>query len=290
MIDQQSLPTSLPFEESDTEETRVFTEFYLKYRRERRRMKTETKLADYDWTGLPDTFPIEVWIYKSHLLEFTSGISNTLNDLRRHIIALRAWDAVFDGLDDKTKQRLLIEFINPVATNVINLPHVIKARFGYAVAHLSFHANRARDDVVWKDDFPPERDVELNTAHKYAGCWKAYKRLQYAIEAIAANDYRKATREFRDRYVHRFPPHIEVGMSDFVTRERDAETGRVSYRIGGLGPIPLKDAITQLEIQHALCFKALDQFKKLVLEQIELLRAAYASPDDTGTSEITAST
>jgi hypothetical protein len=74
--------------------------------------------------------------------------------------------------------------------------------------------------------------------------------------------------QYRNKYHHRYPCHIEFGLSETFKRNV-GEKGVVSYSFGYSNPLQVKDIIPALKRQHAAAAKCFKSFQGLVQEQIE---------------------
>ncbi|MBL4708250.1 MAG: hypothetical protein JKY48_07415 [Flavobacteriales bacterium] len=241
-------------------------EEYRQYLMTRKNLSFPGKFAPYDWIK-KSSWQSPYMAYSYMLWEHAPEISNSINDLRRYIFSLDAWSERLSHHDDNTdKFKLIVEFINPIATLSINLPYVIRSQFIYSTAHLSHQANQSKDKN-WKDEFPLDSKVCFSTADKYGTSWKSYGKLKTTLETIANKEYISDTYNFRNLYNHRFPPRIELGQSGFVTRNV-ADKRQVSYGLGETKPLKLEQIVPLLKNQHAQLLRAFELYQKLIEEQI----------------------
>lgn len=230
-------------------------------------------LASYDWVRSPESWPIEYMAYSQMLCEHAREISNSINQLRRLIHSLEAWAVLISSKsssDDKFE--LIIEFIDPLATLLINLPYIIRSRLIYSAAHLSHQANQVKISG-WRDDIAIDSEIYFSEADKHGAAWKSYKKLKVSLEKIAGRSYVKETHNFRNKYNHRYSPRIEIGLTGLVTRYVSG-SGQVSYGFGHTEPLKLACVVSALKSQHEFCFKAFCLYQKLVEEQILAIKGA----------------
>ncbi len=223
--------------------------------------------AEYDWYKLNENLPIEWFAYDQFLSEHARELANTINDLRRYIVSLSAWKEVLENTSgEQEKYNVVTEYVSPIATLALNMPYIIRSRFIYSVAHLSHQANKIKQDS-WIDDFPIDSEIYFEQADKYAKPWKRYTKFKQALEKIANKKYNESTHDFRNKYHHRYSPHIEYGLTGFVTRNVSTEGG-VSYGFGETEPLKLKDIIPVLENQYSQCMSAFKKYQDIVNDQI----------------------
>lgn len=223
--------------------------------------------ADYDWGNLPD--PLSgVWLAYGQIFdEFARELANTINQLVNKEQRLGAWETVTADLDQDALNNVLFEFVDPLATIALNLPAVIRDRIIFATAHLMHQANQALGFSDWRDDLPTDREIKRRDLEKHGHRWSATSDLLNALDRLAAQaDYDTATGNFRNRYHHRFPPRIGIGVTGLVTRVVEPKTKRISYEIGGAAPLSLAAIRAFLGQQIARAHDAYAAFKALVRE------------------------
>jgi hypothetical protein len=132
---------------------------------------SEGTVMPYEWDRLPKSLSVG-WIpYRYMFDEFSREIANSLNQLTNYARRLKTWSVVISSMADQEKLDAAHEFINPVAIVGLTLPYVIRSRFIFAVAHLCHQANRSRDGVKWRDDFPLDDEIYFDVADKYGAGW-----------------------------------------------------------------------------------------------------------------------
>ncbi len=231
------------------------------------KIKLPLPFAPYNWYELNNTLPAEWFAYSQFLSEHAGALANIINDLRRYIRSLSAWNKVLENIDEEQeKYNVVTEHISPLATLALNMPYVIRSRFIYSIAHLSHQANKAKQDS-WIDDLPIDSEIYFSAADKYGKPWEGYAKLKLALEKIANKKYDKSTHYFRNKYNHRYSSNIEFGLTGFATRTINKK-GDVSYGFGYTDPLLLKDIILLLESQCSRCMVAFKKYQTLVNDQI----------------------
>jgi hypothetical protein len=236
-------------------------------------LPAEGRVMPYGWTVFPETISAQWMAYGWMLEEFPRGLANTINDLTRLERSLRAWASVIEPLTDEEKLDATSQFIDAPATTAVNLPYVIRARFAFAVTHLSHQANQLKDPA-WRDELPDDDRIHLNEASKFGGKWSSYPKLHQKLERISGKDYTTATQNFRNIYTHRLEPRFVIGISNTVTRK--VADGSIQYAFGGNPPLDLKHVASALAIQRDRCYLAYEAFQVLVQEQCDLITAFIA--------------
>jgi len=244
---------------------------YKKFLEIRGDIERPGKLAEYDWYSLPNKLPFELSPYSHMLAEHSREISNSINELYRYITNLRAWDTIIHDLDDDFKYDLILEFISPFATLSINLIYAIRSRFIFSIAHLCHQANALKMRHEWKDDLPSDDEIYFDVADNKGKLWKSYSKLKLSLEKSGNNQFKTDTKDFRNKYHHRYSPRIELGHAEFVTRRR--EDNKVSYGMGGsTGPLKISELVPILTKQYLLFIECYEHYKKLIYEHIDAIQ------------------
>lgn len=252
---------------------------YRKFRQILKVTPFSGRYMPYDWAKLPHPISAQWMAYSLMLDEFARELANALNAFTNDVHRLRAWSKALETLSAKRQHAATHEFIDSLATNSLNLPYVVKGRFGYAAAHLCHQANMLKQGTSWVDDLPLDHDIYPHVGDRYGKLWPSYKPLKQALDAIGAGAFREGTGDFRNAYNHRFSPRFVVGMTQMVTRIVNEETGRVCYGFGGREPLDLSATVTLLEVEQAYFYTAFTCFQDLVREHEAAIRSqATAKP------------
>lgn len=246
---------------------------YRTYRRTLKATPFIGRYMPYDWADLPNPLSAQWMAYSQMLDEFARELANTINAFTNDVHRLRAWATVLEPLSAKRQLAATHEFVDTLATNALNLPYVVKGRFGFAAAHLCHQANMLKQGASWTDDLPLDHDIYPHVGDRYGKPWPSYKPLKQALDAIGAGAFREGTGDFRNAYNHRFSPRFVVGMTQLVTRIVDEETGRVSYGFGGREPLDLAATVALLEVEQDYFYAAFASFQQLVREHAAAIRA-----------------
>lgn len=225
------------------------------------------EFAPYNWLIFPDPLPINLMVYQMMANEQTLELSNSINELNRLIASLCAWAEVLSSLDDKDKNEIMIEFVDTKAITALNLPYVIRSRFIFSIAHLCHQANRFYS-ADWQDDLPLDKEIFFQSADKYGVGWKKYRKAKVAIEGIFNQKHQCETKEYRNKYHHRYSPRIEVGITNLVSRNIN-DDGDVSYGLGGCQPLKLAEIIPLLREQQVAGIRAYKKYQMLLFEHME---------------------
>jgi hypothetical protein len=244
---------------------------YRRYRAALRLVPPDGRIMPYEWTRLPTPRSLTWLLYGEMLDEFARELANTINDFTLNVDRLRAWAEVLPTLSDKQKADACHEFIDALATLTVNLPYVVKSRFIFATAHLSHQANMVHDRAAWLDDLPPDHRINIADANARGQRWTTYPTLKQSLEGLFGKAFRDATREFRHTYNHRFSPRFVIGLTQMVRRRVDPATGRISYALGGLKPLPLEVIAEFSARERNQAYGAFEAFQALIHEQSDAI-------------------
>lgn len=227
--------------------------------------------APYHWEGLAESMDMHWMAYHMKLKDYAINLANEINRLGRYLRHLEAWAQVLATYDEDERYELALEFVDPTAITVLNLPAVIKGRTIFFASHLCHQANRVNED--WQEDLEEDQKISLSTLSKRSTEWRAGALLIEKLGLIDDDDSRKAVRHFRNRFHHRDPPNIEIGFTAKVTKI-SAPPGRAMYAFGFEPPLLLAEIIAPLWLQHRLCLDAFRAFQRLVWEQLGAIERA----------------
>jgi hypothetical protein len=228
----------------------------------------QDRIAPYDWYKLPDKLSGFWMPYGMMLDEHCRQIANSINELLRYIDSLEAWGDVIKDKNEDNEWEIIVEFIIPLATLTINMPYIVRSRFIYSVVHLCHQCNLTKD-TKWVDKLPEEDKIWFNAADEYCSRWQRYTKLKVALEKIANTQFDEDTKDFRNKYNHRYSLGIEFGMAEFI--KRIVVDGMVSYALGDTAPLKIDQLLPVLKKQHANCLKAFEEYQNLVNEQISAI-------------------
>lgn len=216
-------------------------------------------------------------------------LTNTLNAWRGSLHRWYVWLEVLDGFTPDEAWEMQWEFVESIAFHCLFYPSATRDRFTL-VATNALHQVRLALEAGYADQLacdsspgrehknhvPSRKDRELQLASVVRNI-DGESRLMEAIRALDGEHYRSVTSNFRNLASHALPPGLTVGYTRMVTRDvipatRLVERGprefheepipgrqMVSYAVGGLAPLPMRELFMAnlSEFQLAkLCFDA----------------------------------
>lgn len=253
---------------------------FVEYRNLLRETAPCTPFMPYGWFQPPQTirldaeFGLQQMVYRDLVEEAARDLANGINHLIGITAKLEAWQKAMYGLDLQQKNEILHEFVQDLATMALLSPYTLKARFYFAVAHLSHQANVVRLRDEWTDDFstlPEDWAINEEWASKLTKSWRGWRALIRALNKVDDGNFKTRTEEFRSKHTHRFTPRIELGITQMVKRERIPDQSRPRYGIGGSLPLTLDMLIPALNEQCICLGECYSAFEKLVEEQSRAL-------------------
>lgn len=239
-----------------------------------------TPFMPYGWFKPPQTvkldseFGRQQMVYRDQADEAARDLANGINHLIGLTRRLEAWKSVLDGLDLPQKNDLLHEFVQDLAATALLTPYTIKARFYFAIAHLSHQANCVRQGPQWSDDFmtlPEDWGINEEIAARLAKPWRSWRTLIRALNTVDNGGYKTATDDFRSKHTHRFTPHVELGITQMMKRLPSQNAGSPCYGVGGSNPVMLDVLVNELKKQCVGLSKCYRAFQQLVGEQSAVL-------------------
>ncbi len=231
------------------------------------------ELVTYDWPTMPRKIPVHWMVYFEMLSDYSRELANILNQFLTYIDVLTAWDKVFLDYEEEDRLYLIHEFVEPICTICLNLPYVIRSRFIFFVTHLCHQANISLLGKKWKDDLPEDQCIDFKKMDKVATKWLAYKQLRLSMGQLADKKHQAEVNNYRHKFQHRYPPRIEVGLSEIIKRNIN-EAGRVSYAIGYSLPLRIGQITSSLKGQHAAAMRVYKCYQELVNEQLGKIMSA----------------
>jgi hypothetical protein len=217
--------------------------------------------------------PVDGWgtVAEAHL---GFMLTNEVNIFGQGLVKLAAWARVLDAADIDEKHELLLEFVSPLAAQVLNLPFALKNRFAFAAMRLSDEANRLCNkglkslERTTDDMKAPKWDL----LWRYGEPWTSCTRVQEAVEKIFPGGGKRVSLidTYRDRFVHRIPRYIGLGILEKTLVERN-ERGWI-VTTNNLPPLDLFEIVRELTPAHDACQQAHAALCALADEQWQHVR------------------
>jgi|TARA_R100000656_G_scaffold109232_1_gene81256 hypothetical protein len=248
------------------EETALFVEAYSRYRKIWENGRGPQNLAPYGHVEFPSQIPIHLGMFQGMAEEFLRELANELNRLDTHIEQLGAWMEVHKRYDQEDQMSLIMEFIEPLATVTFGQPSALRSRYIFSLSHTSHQANLHSQEGWSESKLPSDGGINYKVMKRCSENWAAFTRFAERFDNIDDSPWKTQTREYRNKYHHRFPPRFELGQTEYITRSIH-EDGNASYGFGGAEPLSIDSLLPHLREQHQQARSCFDLYSELIKEQ-----------------------
>jgi hypothetical protein len=255
-------------------ENNLFMIAYEKYRSFFSDGEIKPKFAPYGKIPEGAIIPLELGTYYFLLAEHSQGIANEINNLYYRIAQFSAWDKVLREYDHEEKLLLLLEFFDPIANLAIGLPYVIRSRFIYSLSHLSHQANLVLEPAWDESKLPLDREINFNTMRLTTEGWQGYTDFLMCFRELNNEEFSAVTRNYRNSNQHRYPPRVEVGHTEFVTRN-PKDTNNM-YAITSKEPLKISNILPLLLKQYYISMNCYNLYDKIICNQLAQMHSNFA--------------
>ena len=221
--------------------------------------------------------PLDVWATPAEV--HTWNLTNEVNAFGESIQKIDAWARIFDTFTRDEQVTLVTEFINPLAVYALSLPFSLKNRFAFAAMRLSDGANRlcgkSTQKLSTSDDM---KSPNFEQMWKYTSAWQRSIAMKNIAESICSmpEDRAGPVHAYRDRFFHRIPHYIGLGVMELAVLEGNASRWTITNQ--DIQPVSLATIAADLTPQHEAAMQCHVALVKLVAEQWEYLgRNEFAS-------------
>ncbi|ANC84187.1 TPA: hypothetical protein ACNV18_000079 [Pseudomonas putida] len=206
--------------------------------------------------------------------DFLRELSNSINDFRRWINTLEAWQRVYDASGDEDRLYILFEHIRPFATLALSGPQAIRGRIMHAAATSCGHANFVLHGHNSALQWNGAGHLNMKIAAKIGQPWDSWKALAELLsQKLGYGPIHDLTDDFRNQHEHGHPRNIGLGLTASV-RVAEGDGGQRSWSIGAREAISIDVVVDETSAQHALAVEAYDSLCALAREQFEELFVA----------------
>jgi len=208
-------------------------------------------------------------------------LTNEVNSFGQGLQKLAAWACVLKTADTEVKHELLVEFVMPLATHALNLPFALKNRFAFAAMRLSDEANRISKNETCKLKKTSDDSKAPNTWNEfwnYGAPWSSCASVRGAVEEIFP-DLKSRLRPIdthRDRYVHRIPQYLGLGVLETASVEWDHNKWTVKRT--ELPALDLDEIVAVLTPYHQASLQAHAALCALANEQLQCIQVLLNQP------------
>lgn len=211
--------------------------------------------------------PLDVWATPAEV--HTWNLTNEVNAFGQSIQKINAWARIFETFTRDEQINLVTEFINPLAVYALSLPFSLKNRFAFAAMRLSDEANRlcrksTQQLPSTSDDMKSPKFEEM---WKYTSEWRCSSKIKNIAERICPmpKDRAGPVHAYRDRFFHRIPHYIGLGVMERAVLEGNASSWTITNQ--DIQPVSLATIAADLTPQHAAAMQCHAALVGLVAEQ-----------------------
>lgn len=254
-------------------------------------------------------------------MDIGNDLTELVNNVNIWTIRLGHWNAWNSVLVDYFEQdawTLRSDFVEPLAYFCMFQPSGMLDRFIGFATKLTHHVNMTMDksypdrldgdERVYKrlekqhprpyDVFFSRRDA-LVRAQRISNNWPSAKSFFEELGCLDDDAYQGKTRDFRNKASHAIAPRFELGETGYVNRRvgyskkmvqlgggyvdfvEDPTQKCVSYGVGGVEPLSLKDIHAENQKQHAFARRALIACEAMLEEMCAAMRGLPNVPINT---------
>jgi hypothetical protein len=221
---------------------------------------------------------------------------NSINAWGMNLLHWATWMRVLEGKDEQTSMELQFHFLDTLVFFCLFQPSRARDVLAKIATHAIHQGNlsvrysdrdRLDEDELSEGQFLGRKKSE-NQLRKLGTHWQHAPSFIECLTNVDSSDYRKITRDYRNRASHAIAPHFEWGEVDFVTRSlaphdelvaqsdgayqlvADPSRKVVSYAFGGTPPLGLEKMYEANLREHELASRALEAYCRLLEEIVQV--------------------
>ncbi|MGF1568174.1 MAG: hypothetical protein ACFCVD_08880 [Nodosilinea sp.] len=220
-------------------------------------------IPEFDFFLLKDEFKTQsdhpVWT--TYAKEYTRTLINNFNDFSILIYRLHLLDKIIQEYSDKDQLELRREFTQMRLYCCLLRPNEFNNSLKFMSYNLCHQASRIIDPSYLDSDRQLKNTKEkMGSQH-----WESVKNLNRLIKDMAEFD--ELTQRFRHRSQHDLPPLLEIGLSNFVARDKNTSIEEA------IDPDSLDILLSDLNIDQNSCAEFMASGSK-----VTKYRFGYAPP------------
>ncbi|MBB4867288.1 hypothetical protein HNP46_006199 [Pseudomonas nitritireducens] len=203
----------------------------------------------------------------------------------------KCWERAISSFKLKDAWTIRNIYIESLSQYCLLQPSATRDRFG-TIATTALHQANLQLIEKYEDKLDsdkrgfltrPDREKQLKRLGM-VGNWKEAQGFLTSLSRLDDNNYKKKTYNFRNLASHGISPRIEIGETNFVTREITNSTYRseqqdgsylvledpskksVTYGIGGTSPLNPSETLLTIDTEIKKTIEVFNSYKKLLLE------------------------
>ena len=164
--------------------------------------------------------------------DFLRELFNSINDFRRWINTLDAWQRVYDVSGNEDRLYILFEHIRPFSTLALSGPQAIRGRIMHAAATSCGHANFVLHGHNPTLQWNGAGHLTMKIAAKIGQPWDSWKALAPLLsQKLGYGPIHDLTDDFRNQHEHGHPRSIVLGLTASVV-VAEGDGGQVAVQRG----------------------------------------------------------
>lgn len=235
--------------------------------------------------------------FMSHSI--AGDLSETINQLNawgEWLLHLTIWTEVIDHFDEQDAWNLQHHYVDPLAQICLMQPSAVRDRFGHIATNAIHQANLStlggyRDRLEQdKQSHPLSRKKLENQIAEITKTWRSAPAFLNVLKNLDTEDYRQATRNYRNLASHAIAPRFRFGYTNMVVRSIVPATEKVqqsdggflfvdhptkkavSYGFGGTDALDLREVHRLSQTQFNQAIAVFNTYSALMSEMLSALR------------------
>jgi len=191
--------------------------------------------------------PLNCLVFGSMAGDFTRGLIGEVNRFLINLHQADSWVRAIRSCEEAKRAGLLWEFADPLLELSVSRLYSLKNQFIFAAVHLIHQAN-SRKQQNWKDDLPPDKQIDYKVLAKIGAGWSTFPKFIDALQKLNDDKFKLLTKNFRHLLHHRFRLQLGEGLTPYFDRQQTAIGTTYTYRVSR--PLQLNNLIPCLYKQH----------------------------------------
>lgn len=202
---------------------------------------------------------------------FTRELVNAFNTYAFWADRLSLWEEVLCDYARDDILKLRWEFTMLPFDYCLSFPHRFRSRIIFYATQLCFTKGLS-DKLISQKEVSSDDNIYLKTLTKVAKHWHSGSGLVKALEEVDGEQYREATRNYRNKSQHRHPQCLDFGQIASITRSFSQDS--ISYFFSESPPLATSDALPVLIMEADRMKAAFLAYRALVDEHMSIANEA----------------
>ena len=189
-------------------------------------------------------------------------LSGELNTWSNYLVELKTWEEILPDYTESQRLHLFCEFVEPRMVLCLGAPNALKNQMIFTGTKIAILFEKGR----LHSKLPEDERISAKDFRKWAGAWDGFGQVEQLLNKINGVDFANSTKAFRNRYHHRIPPRIELGLTPDFTFENNRSY--FTMRLSPEEPLPLTDAINASVCEHRASLAAFREFWGMIKRKV----------------------